>query len=301
MADAKTVFIAGPTAGGKSAAALALARRIGGEIVNADAMQVYRDLRILTARPSAADEAAAPHHLYGALDGAEACSAGRWARMAAGVIEEIAARGRTAIVTGGTGLYFKALEEGLSPIPETPPSVRAEAQARREKLGPAAFRAEALARDPAMAHLPEGDAQRLLRVWEVFEATGKPLSYFQSLPRQPLVAGPIRKALILPPRDALYARCEARAAAMMEAGAVEEVRALLARNLDPALPVMKALGVPEIGAFLSGRATREETLAALQQNTRRFAKRQMTWFRGQTPDWPRYETGGAFSAETPRL
>ena len=177
MADAKTVFIAGPTAGGKSAAALALARRIGGEIVNADAMQVYRDLRILTARPSDADEAAAPHHLYGALDGAEACSAGRWARMAAVIINEIAARGRTAIVTGGTGLYFKALEEGLSPIPETPPAVRAEAQARREELGPAAFRAEALARDTAMAHLPEGDAQRLLRVWEVFEATGKPLSY----------------------------------------------------------------------------------------------------------------------------
>ena len=290
------VFIAGPTAAGKSAAAMTLASRIGGEIVNADAMQVYRDLRIVTARPSPQDEAAVPHHLYGALDGAERCSAGRWARMAVQTINGVAARGRTAILVGGTGLYFRALEEGLSPIPEAPEEIRARASARRSAIGPHAFREEVLARDPAMARLPEGDVQRLLRAWEVFEATGKPLSHFQSLPRAPLIDGPIRKAVIAPPREALYARCEARAQAMLEEGAIEEVRALLERRLNENVPVMKALGVPEIAALLRGEKTRGETLEALQQNTRRFAKRQLTWFRNQAKDWSRYDGAEAAAA-----
>ena len=295
------VFIAGPTAAGKSAAAMALASRIGGEIVNADAMQVYRDLRIVTARPSPQDEAAVPHHLYGVLDGAARCSAGRWARMAVETIKGAAARGRAAILVGGTGLYFRALEEGLSPIPEAPEEIRALAAARRSAIGPHAFRAEVLARDPAMARLPEGDAQRLLRAWEVFEATGRPLSHFQSLPRAPLIDGPMRKAVIEPVREALYARCDARAKEMLDEGAVEEVRSLLTRGLDERLPVMKALGVPEIAALLRGEKTRVETLELLQQNTRRFAKRQLTWFRNQAKDWMRYDSAEAAGASLAQI
>lgn len=283
-------LIAGPTASGKSAAALALAQELDGTIVNADAMQVYRDLRVLTARPSPEDEQAAPHRLYGILDGSERCSAGRWARLAADIIGEIAAAGGTAIVAGGTGLYFRALEEGLSPVPDAPPEIRAVAEARWKEIGPAAFRAEVIAQDPAMARLPEGDAQRLKRAWEVFAATGKPMSHFQALPRTPLIGAPAARLVIEPPRKVLYARCDARAAAMLEDGAVEEVRALLARGLDPALPAMKALGVAEIAALLRGETTRDEALAQLQQNTRRFAKRQLTWFRNQTGGWPRAET-----------
>ena len=287
MDGASVILIAGPTASGKSAAALALAKKLDGEIVNADAMQVYSDLRILTARPPTQEEAAIPHHLYGVLDGAERCSAGRWARLASETIRDILARGRPSIVVGGTGLYFRALEDGLSPIPEIPAAVRERAGERIKEVGPAAFRAEVVARDPAMARLPEGDSQRLLRAWEVFEATGKPLSHFQTLPRTPLIESVASRIVIEPPRDVLYARCDARATAMLAEGAVEEARALIARGLDPALPVMKALGVAEIGAMLRGALTKDDALALLQQNTRRFAKRQLTWFRNQAADWPR--------------
>jgi tRNA dimethylallyltransferase len=290
MNGAGVILIAGPTASGKSAAALALAEKIGGEIVNADAMQVYRDLRILTARPSPAEEAAVRHHLYGVLDGAERCSAGRWARLAGEAVRDILARGRPAIIAGGTGLYFRALEDGLSPIPEIPPAAREQACDRLKELGAEAFRAEVVERDPAMARLPEGDAQRLLRAWEVFEATGERLSHFQALPRIPLIESIAARIVIEPPRDILYARCDARAAAMLEEGALEEVRVLTARGLDPALPAMKALGVVEISAFLRGAVTKAEAMALLQQNTRRFAKRQLTWFRNQAAGWPRAET-----------
>lgn len=288
--ESQIIFIAGPTASGKSAAALALASLRDGEIINADAMQIYRDLRIITARPTPEDESCAPHRLYGVLDGAEACSAGRWARMAADAVRQALARGKAAILVGGAGLYFKALEDGLSPIPDIPGEIRGKAKARRAAIGAAGFRAETLARDPKMAHLPEGDSQRLMRAWEVFEATGKPLSHFQGLPREPLIEGDAQKALIAPPRETLYANCDARAAQMFETGALEEVDALLARGLDPALPIMKTLGVPEIASFLRGERGREDALLALQQNTRRFSKRQMTWFRRQTTDWPRFES-----------
>ncbi len=281
------IFIAGPTASGKSAAALDLAEILEGEIVNADAMQVYRDLRIVTARPSAADEARTPHHLYGMVDGSERCSAGRWARDAAAIIEEICARSGTAIVVGGTGLYFRALEEGLSPIPEISPEIRERAKGRREALGPQKFYDEVVARDEAMARLPAGDAQRLIRAWEVFEATGQKLSTFQALPRAPIVTAAARRVVIEPPRETLYAQCDARAEAIMSAGAIEEVAHLAARGLDKDLPVMKALGVPEISAFLAEDTEQTACLAALQQATRRFAKRQLTWFRNQARNWPR--------------
>ena len=293
MSEARIIFIAGPTAGGKSGAALRLAEKGGGEIVNADAMQVYRDLRIITARPSAADETRAPHHLYGAVDGAERCSAGRWARMAARIIEDIRARGANAIIVGGTGLYFRALEEGLSPIPEISPEFRAQATLRRDALGPEAFREEVVSRDDAMARLPAGDAQRLIRAWEVFEATGQKLSDFQALPRAPLISSPAQRIIIEPPREALYAQCDARAAAMMSEGAIEEVARLRERGLDADLPIMKALGVPEVSAFLADEMDEAACLAALQQATRRFAKRQLTWFRNQAADWPRVENPDA--------
>lgn len=284
------IFIAGPTASGKSAAALALAGALDGEIINADAMQVYDDLNVITARPTASDEAIATHHLYGALDASERCSAGRWARLAKSALGKCAAHGKVALICGGTGLYFRALEDGLSPVPETPDEVRMLAKARRDELGAGAFRDEVVAQDPAMARLPAGDSQRLMRAWEVFTATGKPLSWHQTQPREPLIEAVDARIVIEPARDVLYARCDARAAAMMEEGAIEEVRALIRRNLDPALPVMKALGVPEIAAMLRGEMDKQTTLEALQQNTRRFAKRQLTWFRNQAPDWPRAAT-----------
>lgn len=285
----RIVFIAGPTASGKSAFALELAEKIDGEIVNADAMQVYRDLRIVTARPSVADEAALPHHLYGILDGKERCSAGRWAQMASAVISDIHQRGQVAILVGGTGLYFRALETGLSPIPEIGLDIRERGIERHRRLGPEAFREEVMKRDPVMERLPAGDTQRLIRAWEVFEATGKPLSYFQSLARIPLISGVAEKLVIEPERDELYRRCDIRAATMLDEGGVKEVASLLEQNLDPALPIMKALGVPEISQFLQGECTKEQALAELQQSTRRFAKRQLTWFRNQAADWARAE------------
>ncbi|GGD01365.1 tRNA (adenosine(37)-N6)-dimethylallyltransferase MiaA [Aquisalinus flavus] len=284
------VLIAGPTASGKSAAALRLADALDGEIVNADAMQVYRDLRTLTARPDEAEEAQAPHHLYGVLDGAERCSAGRWARLAARVIDEIRGRGRVPIVVGGTGLYFKALTEGLSPMPDVPEDIRGQGNRLFDAVGAAAFRQAVLSRDPGMAHLEENDRQRLIRAWEVHEATGTPLSAWQGQPREAVVSGEFRPAVLQPPRDALYARCDQRLEQMLQRDALNEVRALLARKLDPSLPVMKSLGVPEFAAHLAGELPLDEALALAQQNTRRFAKRQMTWFRGQEPGWPVFET-----------
>lgn len=293
MEQAGVIFIAGPTAAGKSGAALAIADRLGGEIVNADAMQVYSDLRIITARPSAADEARAPHHLYGVIDGAERCSAGRWARMAAPIIEDIRARNRVAVIVGGTGLYFRALEDGLSPIPDVPPEIREKGVERRAALGPDAFREEVIARDAAMARLPAGDAQRLVRAWEVFEATGQKLSDFQAMARTPMIAAPVRRVIVEPTRAALYARCDARAAAMLSDGAINEVVRLRDRGLDKDLPVMKAFGVPEILTLLAGDCDDAACLAALQQSTRRFAKRQLTWFRNQAAHWPRVESSVA--------
>lgn len=281
------VLIAGPTASGKSAAALDLAEKIGGEIVNADAMQVYRDLDILSARPSAADMARAPHHLFGHLDARVRCSAGMWAREAADAIRGVHGRGRAAIVAGGTGLYFRALTEGLSPIPDAPPEAREAARARLDELGLAAFREEVVARDPAMARLSPSDAQRLLRAWEVFEATGEPLSHFQNTPRTPLIENVAARVVIEPEREALYAACDARFNLMLERGGLEEARRLLARGLDTELPAMKALGAAELMAHLRGELSLEEASELARKNTRHFAKRQLTWFRNQSADWPR--------------
>lgn len=283
----RVYFIAGPTASGKSQAGLDFAEWIGGEIINADAIQVYKDLEILSARPDRAELQRAPHHLFGYLDGAVRCSAGLWAREAVKAIAAAHQRGRPAIVVGGTGLYFRALEEGLSPIPEPPQEVREEAKRRLEAMGVASFRAEVVERDPAMARLAANDAQRLLRAWEVFETTGRPLSHYQDAPREPLIKAPAARIVIEPGREALYAACEARFDRMLERGALEEARRLAARNLDADLPVMKALGAAELIAHLDGVLTLDEAAGLAKRNTRRFAKRQLTWFRNQAADWPR--------------
>ena len=286
--EARIWLIAGPTASGKSALALRLAELTGGEIVNADSMQLYRDLRLLTARPSAEEEARAPHHLFGSADAADAWSVGRWRAAAVAVLRKIAMRGGTAIVVGGTGLYFKALTEGLADLPPTPAAVRAQAAQDFAALGEPAFRARLAERDPAAAaRIERGDAQRLKRAWEVWAATGVALSAHQARTEPTLGSGAWRGVALDPPRAALYRRCDARLAAMLGAGALDEVAALAARGLDPALPLMKAVGFREIAAHLRGETTLAEALAAAQQETRRYAKRQSTWLRGQMADWPR--------------
>ena len=277
------VVIAGPTASGKSGLALAVARAFGGVVINADAMQVYRELAVLTARPGPEDLARAPHRLYGVLPGSEACSAGRWRALALAEIETARATGRLPVVVGGTGLYLRALGRGLAPLPEVPAGLRAAARARHRELGGAAFHAELAARDPeTAARLAPGDSQRLIRAWEVLEATGFPLAAWQAEAPAPPPYRFLCLALV-PPRQTLYAACDGRFQAMLEAGALDEVRALLALDLDPGLPVMKALGVPELTAHLRGALSLEAAVAAARQATRRYAKRQFTWLRTQLP------------------
>jgi tRNA dimethylallyltransferase len=265
-----------------------LARAAGGEIVNADSMQVYADLCVLTARPSPEDEAAAPHHLFGVADAAEAWSVGRWLKTATRVLAEIAARGRPAIVVGGTGLYFRALTVGLADVPGVPAAIRSEMQTLYDEIGEGAFRARLAEVDPgAVAKIAAGDRQRLTRAYEVFAATGRPLSAWQALTSPALTPGSWRALVLEPPREAIYARCDERLAAMLKAGALEEVARLVGRRLDAKLPAMKALGVAPFAAHLRGGISLDEALARARQDTRRYAKRQVTWFRNQAPAWPR--------------
>lgn len=275
------VLVTGPTAGGKSRLALDLAEAFGGSVINADALQVYRELEILTARPGAAALARAPHRLYGVLPAGEACSAGRWQALALAEIEAAREAGRLPIVAGGTGLYLQALERGLSAIPEIAEEIRTAVRRRHRELGGTAFHAALAARDPqAGARLRPSDSQRLMRAWEVLEATGRSLFDWQ---RDSPQAPPYRflRLALMPPREALYAACDRRFLEMLEAGALVEVERLLALGLDPGLPAMKAVGVAELGAHLAGEIALEEAVARAQQATRRYAKRQYTWLRGQ--------------------
>lgn len=280
------VLVAGPTASGKSNLAADVAAVFGGVVINADSMQVYRELNIITARPGAEDLSKAPHRLYGVLSGAERCSAAHWRALALAEIEEAFAAGLLPVVAGGTGLYLKALEEGLAPVPEIPEQLRKETRERYEALGPEAFHASLAERDPEMAaRLKTGDTQRLLRAWEVLEATGESLAEWQArqVPADPSQDPGLSflKLAVIPERETLYARCDARFAAMAELGAIEEVEALLSLGLDPDLPVMKAIGVREFGAYLRGEIPLEAAVSKAQQETRRYAKRQMTWLRHQ--------------------
>lgn len=276
------MVIAGPTASGKSGLALAIARAFDGVVINADSMQVYRTLRVLTARPSPEDEAQAPHRLYGVLSPADPCSAARWRDMAAAAMDAAWAEGRLPIVVGGTGLYLKTLIEGLSPIPEIPAPIRLASRALLTAIGNEEMYRRLADRDPQTAkRLDAANSQRLVRAWEVLEATGKPLAVWQEQPLDGAVPARWATVALLPPRDILYAACDGRFHAMLAGGALDEVRALVAMDLDPALPAMKALGVPELAAHLAGRIGLAAAAAAATQATRRYAKRQLTWFRHQ--------------------
>lgn len=280
------VVIGGPTASGKSGLALDVAEGFGGTVINADSMQLYSDLDVLTARPPAEDLARAPHRLYGVLPAAERGSAARWRDMALAEIDAAKAEGRLPVVVGGTGLYLRALMQGLSEVPPIPDEVRAAAHARLASIGGEAFRSELVARDPASARLNAGDTTRLTRAWEVLEATGRPLSHWQSRTAQGAPEHLRFTVIVLdPPRADLYAQCDRRFHLMMGQGALEEVRRLDAlareRDLAPDLPVLKALGVPELRRHLHGEIPLDEAVALAQQSTRRYAKRQVTWFRHQ--------------------
>jgi tRNA dimethylallyltransferase len=275
------IIVAGPTASGKSALALDLAEHYGGTIINADALQIYRDLRILSARPGAAEEARAPHRLYGFRDAAERGSVARWRELALTEIAASITSQRPPILVGGTGLYLRALREGLAPVPDVPPAIRDEAAELYERLGGAQFREELARLDPvSAARLPPSDRTRLTRAYEVVRATGTPIGDWQHRMAEPAPYCFVT-ILLMPPRAQLYAACDARFAAMVACGGLDEAAALLARGLSPDLPAMKAVGLPELFRHLRGEIALDAAITAGQQATRRYAKRQITWFRHQ--------------------
>jgi tRNA dimethylallyltransferase len=281
------VLIAGPTSSGKSALALRLAERHHGIILNADSMQVYRDLRIITARPNADDEARVPHRLYGFVDAAENYSVGRWCADARVALDDVWREGRLPILVGGTGLYFKALTQGLSAVPPTPPEIRAAVRARCDAEGSEALHAELAHRDPVMAErLKPGDRMRVARALEVLESTGRSLADWQrdGMPAM-LDADATAKFFLVVDRAELSRRIDARFDTMLATGALDEVSALVARQLDPMLPAMKAHGVPWLRRHLAGEITLAEAADGGKADTRRYTKRQVTWFRHQMPGW----------------
>jgi len=300
-AKVKAVLIAGPTASGKSALALELARGRGGIIINTDSMQVYRDLRVLTARPTAEEEAELTHRLYGHVDAAVNFSAGAWVADAASVLEETVAQDRLPIFVGGSGLYFKALTRGLSAVPPIAPAVREDVRARLDRDGVEALHAELARRDPASAaRLKPRDRARIARALEVVEATGRLLADWHREGLPPLLPpGSFAAAFLSPARDALYGRIDARFDAMLKEGALDEVERLAARGLDPMLPAMKAHGVPALIRHIKGELTREEAAAIGRADTRHYAKRQFTWFRHQLPEfeWVEPEAARGWLAE----
>jgi tRNA dimethylallyltransferase len=283
----KAVLIAGPTASGKSALALELAASARGVVINADSMQVYRDLRIITARPTRADEARVPHRLYGHVDAAVNFSAGAWVSDAARALEEAQAEGRLPVFIGGTGLYFKALTAGLSAVPPIPADVREEVRARLERNGVEALHAELARRDPRAAErLKVRDRTRIARALEVIEATGRSLLDWHCEGQPPLLPKDSFRAVFLAPaREELYARIDARFDAMLGSGALKEVERLADRHLDPLLPAMKAHGVPALIRHLRGELGLEEAAGIGRADTRHYAKRQFTWFRHQLPEF----------------
>ncbi len=285
-------LIGGPTASGKSALAMDIARRENGVIINADAMQVYKGLPILTSQPTPEEKREIPHKLYEVVDPSERSSVAVWLIKAQEAIQSALREKRTPIVVGGTGLYFKALLEGIAEIPDIPDDVRANTQEIYDKLGPDAFRAELAKADPESAvRLKPNDRQRLIRAYEVVRYTGRPLGHWQTAKPAHQPAPPLgrekydlRPILLMPDREKLYATCNARFLGMMKMGAPDEVRALMARSLDPGLPAMKIIGVPELNAHFKGDVSREEATLKAQQATRNYAKRQITWFKNQWKD-----------------
>jgi tRNA dimethylallyltransferase len=283
----EAVLIAGPTASGKSALALELAQKTGGVVINADSMQVYRDLRIITARPTPQEEALVPHRLYGHVDAAENYSAGAWVADAGRMLAEARAQNRLPIFAGGSGLYFKALTRGLSAVPPIPSEIRERVRARLERDGVETLHAQLAQRDPASAErLKPRDRTRIARALEVVEATGRSLIDWHREGLPPLLPQGRFHALFLEPaREALYAAIDARFDTMLGAGALQEVAQLAARKLDPLLPAMKAHGVPALIRHVEGELTLAEAAAIGRGDTRHYAKRQFTWFRHQLPEF----------------
>ncbi|HKY87157.1 MAG TPA: tRNA (adenosine(37)-N6)-dimethylallyltransferase MiaA [Pseudorhodoplanes sp.] len=282
-----SVLIAGPTASGKSALALALAEKLGGVVINADSMQVYRDLRVITARPTPEEEARVPHALYGHVDAAVNHSVGHWFRDAQDVLAEAATTGQTPIFVGGTGLYFKALTTGLAAIPPIDPDIRARFRTRLDAEGVEALHAELSRVDPRTAErLMVRDRSRILRALEVLEATGRNMGEWHGDGLPPAIdADAAIKIFLHPEREELKQRIEKRFHTMLDAGALDEVRALDARGLAGTLPAMKAHGVPWLRKFFRGEISREQAADGAIMDTRRYAKRQVTWFRNQMPGW----------------
>jgi tRNA dimethylallyltransferase len=287
MSIGKPILIAGATASGKSALALALADELGGVIINADSMQVYSELRILTARPSAEEESRVPHRLYGHVPAAEAYSAGRFIAEAAVALEDAKGKGLRPIIVGGTGLYFKALLEGLSPIPSVDDSVRAHWRGEAERLGAVALHAVLVERDPEMARrLAATDTQRIVRALEILESSGRSLGYWQSQSGTPVIAeSECVKLLVSRPRADLHARADARFEAMVARGGFEEAKALAALGLDPALPAMRALGVAPLIAAARGEIALDAAIVQGKAETRQFIKRQETWSKRYMIAW----------------
>ena len=274
------IMIAGPTASGKSQLAADLARELDGEVINADSMQLYSDLSILTARPSVRDMRDIAHHLYGVLDGAQRASVAVWLSLAAESMAAIRARGRMPIVVGGTGMYLNAAQSGIAPMPEVPPALHHQCQRELEEGGGAAFRKELRRLDPTTAdRLHDGDSQRLLRAMGIVRATGRPISEWQQDPHVGMLSGRAITIAVLPPREHLYERINARFDVMLDNGALDEVVKLGARNLDPGLPVMKALGVRELLAVDSGVLSHDAAIERVKRDSRHYAKRQLTWLR----------------------
>jgi tRNA dimethylallyltransferase len=294
---ADAVLIAGPTASGKSVLALALAEQTGGIVINTDSMQVYRDLRIITARPTAEEEARVSHRLYGHIDASVNCSAGMWVADAEQVLAEARTQNRLPIFVGGSGLYFKALTRGLSAVPPIPSEVRDDVRARLERDGAEALHAVLAQRDPASAErLKPRDRTRIARALEVIEATGRSLTDWHRDGLPPLLPPEkVRAIFLAPERDDLYARIDARFGMMLTVGALDEVKALAERHLDPLLPAMKAHGVPALIRHLRGEISLEDAAEIGRADTRHYAKRQFTWFRHQLPEfqWVKPEQAGA--------
>jgi len=298
VSKSEIILIAGPTASGKSALAMTLAEKRGGVVINADSMQVYRDLRIITARPSVEDERGVPHRLYGHVDAAENFSVGRWCEEAAAALAVTERTGQPAILVGGTGLYFSTLTRGLAAVPPIPAEIREQVRARLTSDGVAALHSELKWRDPAAAaRLMPGDRARITRALEVVLATGRSLLDWHDDNKPPgLDAARAAKVFLMPDRDELLRRIDARFDAMMAAGALDEVRALAARQLDPALPAMKAHGVPWLIRHLAGEITLDQAIEEAKRDTRQYTKRQTTWFRNQLPDFAWSEPARALTA-----
>lgn len=283
------ILIHGPTASGKTALAIEVARKLGGEVINADSMQVYRDLQVISARPTEEEMDGVPHHLFGYVDAAARYSTGEWLEAARGVLKKLQRQNKHAVIVGGTGLYLLALTQGLSDIPPVPDDIRAEVKLISDTEGAEGLRARLAPHDPDLAErLGTGDKQRLARAYEVWLSTGRPLSDFQTERQPPVLKdGEWVGYALTPPRSALYKKIDRRFEGMLMQGAMAEARALVARNLDQELPAMKAHGMPWLAAFVRGEISAEEAAENAKRDTRRYAKRQFTWIGRQFPFWPR--------------